>query len=213
MPRAREGAPTLAVATSEGAGPLLYAFFLTPAYTRRIRPSPSGRGVGGEGKSQGCTPPFFGLVSEPGDSQAHCHAGITINSPRSGFSRCEKRGHHHPKPDVVVPVIGIVPVAIRAAGVPGIIIVGTAPQHTGGTGPWPGMSSTPPLEVLPCHLGAAPAGRDPRVAGRWGCVVLIQPPSNLPISVTITAACWYWPGVSQFHLAARRRYSRTRSKS
>ncbi len=39
--------------------------------------------------------------------------------------------HHHPKPNVVVPVVGIVVVAVRTAHVPLIIVERAAAQHTG----------------------------------------------------------------------------------
>ena len=38
-------------------------------------------------------------------------------------------GHHTPKPDVVVAVVRIVPVAVGAAHVPMIIVEGAAAQH------------------------------------------------------------------------------------
>jgi hypothetical protein len=40
------------------------------------------------------------------------------------------RHHHNTKTDVVVPVVGIVPVAVRTADVPLIIVERTAAQHT-----------------------------------------------------------------------------------
>lgn len=38
--------------------------------------------------------------------------------------------HHHTKPDVVVPVVRVVPVAVRTAHVPLIIVERAAAQHT-----------------------------------------------------------------------------------
>jgi hypothetical protein len=41
----------------------------------------------------------------------------------------EKRGHHHPNPVVPVTVVRVVPVAVRAADVPRIIVEGAPAQH------------------------------------------------------------------------------------
>jgi hypothetical protein len=38
--------------------------------------------------------------------------------------------HHHPKSDVVVPVVRVVPVAIGTPHVPVVIVERPAPQHT-----------------------------------------------------------------------------------
>ena len=58
-----------------------------------------------------------------------------------------------------------------------------------------------------------PAGRPPHkgqpsrspYVPRVSVVCLIHPPNSRPISATIPAAWRYWPGVSQFQRAARRR--------
>lgn len=42
----------------------------------------------------------------------------------------EKRGHHHPKADIVVPVVRIVPVAVRTTRVPLIIVERATAQNT-----------------------------------------------------------------------------------
>jgi len=41
-----------------------------------------------------------------------------------------RRHHHNPKTDVVVPVVRVVPVAVRTAHVPLIIVERAAAQHT-----------------------------------------------------------------------------------
>jgi len=44
----------------------------------------------------------------------------------------EKRErHHHPKTDVPVTIVRVVPVAVRTARVPVIVIERAAPHHTG----------------------------------------------------------------------------------
>jgi hypothetical protein len=44
-------------------------------------------------------------------------------------------GRRHTKTDIVVEVVDIVPVAVRTAGVPLIVVEGTAPKHTALIGP------------------------------------------------------------------------------
>lgn len=46
------------------------------------------------------------------------------------FQSSEQRwGDHHPKTDVVVPVVRVVPIAVGTARVPLIIVEGTTTQH------------------------------------------------------------------------------------
>ena len=51
------------------------------------------------------------------------------------------RTTHTPEPDVVVPVPGVVPVAVRGAQVPGLVVEGAATEH-------------PPPVVLPAASGS-----------------------------------------------------------
>ena len=92
---------------------------------------------------------------------------------------------NYPKTVVPVPVARIVPVAVSAAHVPRIIVVGAPAQRTRH------------------RLGPAfTAAQDQAAVCR---TVRCQPPSRRPISVTIAAACWYCPGLNHCHFSARRR--------
>jgi len=55
--------------------------------------------------------------------------------------------NHNPKSNVVVPVVRVVPVAVRATDVPLIIVERAATHHPVATGP-------PPQPLLP-HVGEA----------------------------------------------------------
>jgi hypothetical protein len=107
--------------------------------------------------------------------------------PLSGLQNDVRR--HHPKTDVPVTVVRIVPVPGGAAHIPRIIVVGAPTQHT--------------------RQRSGPARKQPRLRlSRQAAVcrsVRCQPPSSRPISVTIPAACSYWPGLSHSHFAASRR--------
>ncbi len=108
-------------------------------------------------------------------------------SPAGQFRPCGKAWHHdQTKPDVPVEVVRVVPVADRAADVPCIVVERPASQHPVVGGPAPAQRATEGCPYVPV-------------------VCLIHPPNSRPISVTIPAAWRYWPGVSQFQRAARRR--------
>ena len=120
--------------------------------------------------------------ARPGTDSAVCLPRPGRRTRRTilvGKSR-EKRGNTHPKTVVVVPVVRVVPVALTATAV----------------------LSLPPLfsEQLSKHNQFDYALRTTHDA-----VILSQPPSKRPISVTILAACWYWPGLSQCQRTASRR--------
>ena len=79
--------------------------------------------------------------------------------------------HHHTKPNVVVPVIGIVVVAIGATHVPLIIVERAATQHTDD------VYGLPRQNIW-----------------RWNYIPLCflrHPPSSLPISSIIREICSY----------------------
>lgn len=137
---------------------------------------PKGEGEDVEGRP-GMRPAIFLIGPQPRILRLRSgHAAILAGQ--------EKRGDHHPKTDVVVPVVRVVPVAVRTADVPLIVVERAAAQHT----------------VIHGHIPATAA--KPRVAY---CVTFRQPPSRRPISATMFATCWYWPCESHSHLAARRR--------
>jgi hypothetical protein len=70
------------------------------------------------------------MGARPGTVPAVFHASALKVSPERNSGKMEKRGQHHSKPDIVVPVVGIVPVANRAANVVLIIVERATTQHS-----------------------------------------------------------------------------------
>ena len=67
--------------------------------------------------------------TRPGTGPAVFHASAMQDYPQGNSGGMEKRRHYNTKPDIPVPVVGIVPVAIGTADVPLIIVERAAPQH------------------------------------------------------------------------------------
>ena len=62
--------------------------------------------------------------------------------------------HHHTKPDIVIPVVRIVVVAIRTAHVPLIIVERAAAQHTDDVFGLP-RRIVPAFEIIYCFVSCA----------------------------------------------------------
>jgi hypothetical protein len=78
--------------------------------------------------------------SLPGPSSFDCWNGQARDVGRkrpakSCMAPCRRHvgggGTRAPEPDVPIPVLGLVPVPVRRAQVPGLVVEGAAPQHTG----------------------------------------------------------------------------------
>jgi hypothetical protein len=83
----------------------------------------------------------------------------------------------------------VVPVPVRTAGVPVIIVERAAAHHAG-------VFQPVPATALHITQGGLPY---------QGFVTFNQPPSNLPISSSILAACMYCPLVIHSQRAASRK--------
>ena len=76
-------------------------------------------------------PPFFASTRKGGDENRSLRVLSPAGHFRQTLSCCrEKRGRNHPKTDVVVPVVRVVPVAEGAAHVVLIVVERAATQHT-----------------------------------------------------------------------------------
>jgi hypothetical protein len=154
------------------------------APTLSPRPSPKfGRGDGGEGsrRGQGRTAPAFFPIGERLGQEA-----VAARHFRQGQ---EVVSNDNPKSVVPVPVVRIVPVAVRTTDVPLIIVERPATQHT-----LPVRTTDVPLIIVerPAtqHTLLPVRPRNLTAAYRAaGCrVSFFQPPSRRPISVTYWAA-------------------------
>ena len=160
------------------------------------------------GQRPGVCPAIFQFASSTNPPLATVmHLAGLPDAPH--FRRGEKGGDHHPKTVVVVPVVGIVPVADGAASVPAIIVEGPAPQHpvVHGHTPAPTASQAWAHELRVALVKVSACLPDSPV------VAFFQPPSKRPISATMAATCRYWPADSHSQRAARRRYPRTLSSA
>src|SRR3972149_2928042 len=86
-------------------------------------------------------------------------------------------GHDHPKTDIVVEAVRLVPVAVRTAGVPLIVVPRAPAHHPSGRSPAPYPS---PLLPTSSRRGGVHIASD-----------FCQPPSKRPTWSTMRAACWY----------------------
>ena len=90
----------------------------------------------------------------------------------------EKRGHHHTKTDVVVPVVRVVPVAIRTAEVPVIIVERTAAHHAVMFGHIPATAAEPRIAIVLLFSSLRAGGRFQRPCWkRAGIVPAITSPT------------------------------------
>ena len=106
----------------EGAGQLLFASRPLPPLGALPICEANGEGWSGDG-SQGYAPPCFSLERLNSEGGMGKPVTCAFQPPALAFWQIgETRGDNHSKTNVVVPVVGIVPVAVSAAGVPRIIV-------------------------------------------------------------------------------------------
>ena len=165
-------------------------------------PLPLPRGAGG-GRARGSPLPIWPAAAprrqaRPGPGRTGSHqlwAPPRVRKRRGLPARTEGYGNYHPQPHIVVEVVWGVPVAVRAAGVPLIIVPGAPTHHTRAVAARP-----PRLRRFVTFASVAFQARPLASAALFN-----QPPSSRPTSLTMRAACPYWPTLISSKSRHRRR--------
>jgi hypothetical protein len=152
-------------------GSLLLTVLLGKLYFWRVSKSRKKRLLRGENPRQQASF-IFGwrhLPTQPGHCPRHLQKPRRFGFRRTAFpAKSEGVRNNNTKTDVVIAVIRVVPVTVRTAGVPLIVVERTAAQNA-------------------VHFGQTPHDEPDGP----GVTVLSQPPNSLPNSATISEAWRY----------------------